>query len=145
MIYKPPNDISEHPDVILVEKLPIPVKVKWTLKDDICLTQEGAVAYHKGDPILTGVENEQWTIPKKQFLAMYEPITPTINEIDGYYRKIPRQVYALKLDKPLDIKVGFQKNLLHGEPGDWLLQYEPGNFGIVAATIFEKTYRVLEM
>ena len=32
---------------------------------------------------------------------------------------------------------------LHGEPGDWLLQYGPGDFGIVGDTIFAQTYEVL--
>ena len=140
---EPAINISKHPAAIRVEKLPIPIKVQWITEDGICQTLEGEVAYQAGDPVLTGAEGEQWTMPKQQFLANYKSIAPTVAGADGYYYKKPLSVYALKLDQPMDVQVGHQKNLLHGEPGDWLLQYEPGKFGIVAALIFDKTYRIL--
>jgi hypothetical protein len=33
---------------------------------------------------------------------------------------------------------------LQGEPGDWLIQYAPGDHGIVECTRFERVYRLVD-
>jgi PGDYG protein len=38
------------------------------------------------------------------------------------------------------VQVGEQRDPLRGEAGDWLLQYGPGDYGVVASSVFEKTY-----
>jgi hypothetical protein len=35
-------------------------------------------------------------------------------------------------------------DVLRGEPGDWLVQYAPGDHGVVARARFERVYRLLE-
>ena len=35
-------------------------------------------------------------------------------------------------------------DVLRGNAGDWLVQYAPGDHGIVAATRFDSVYRVVE-
>ena len=32
-------------------------------------------------------------------------------------------------------------DVLHGQPGDWVLQYAPGDYGVVQAQRFAKVYR----
>jgi hypothetical protein len=59
---------------------------------------------------------------------------------DGVYRKKPLRVLAVRLDAPLTVQVGERRDALRGEAGDWLLQYGPGDYGVVASSVFEKTY-----
>lgn len=143
MIVDPATDLARTPGSVQVRKLPVPVQVRWMAQAGVCPTREGDVAFAAGDPVLTGVEGEQWTMPAARFLAAYEPVAPLAPGADGPYRKKPALVWARRLDAPADVRVGYQHDLLHGEPGDWLVQYGPGDFGMVAAAIFDKTYEVV--
>jgi hypothetical protein len=137
------EDLSADPATVRVRKRPMPVSVRWTVADGICSTLEGDVAYHAGDPILTGPEHEQWTMPRDRFDARYEAIAPTVGGADGLYRKKPAIVHALRLGGPRNVRIRGEGNVLHGEAGDWLLQYGADDYGIVAASIFDKTYDIL--
>lgn len=140
MMIDPTLDLASDPDSIRVQKLPIPVLVQWMKKDGECQTLEGLVNFRAGDPVLTGVEGEQWSMPAHAFGAAYEPVAPLVPGADGQYRKKPLAVWAKQLPQSADVKVSFQDSTLHGEAGDWLLQYGRGDFGIVSATIFARTY-----
>lgn len=143
MIIDPATELAGTPDSVQVRKLPVPVQVRWMAQAGVCQTLEGDVAYAAGDPVLTGVEGEHWTMPAQRFLATYEPSTPLESGADGAYRKKPTVVWARRLAEATVVQVGFRRDLLHGEPGDWLVQYGPGDFGVVGAAIFDKTYEVL--
>lgn len=144
MIIDPATDMAHAPGSVRVRKLPIPVQIHWTKQAGVCQTREGAVAFAAGDPLLTGIEGECWTMPASTFLAAYEPVPPLTFGADGAYRKKQFAVWARRLAQAAEVRVGYQHDLLHGEAGDWLLQYGPGNFGIVAAAIFDKTYELLD-
>jgi hypothetical protein len=144
MMIDPALDLARDPGAVRVQKLPVPVTVQWMAHDGACQTLEGTVHFRAGDPVLTGVEGEQWTMPAQTFSASYEAVPPLPAGDDGLYRKKPRVVRAVRLAQPADVRVSFQDSLLHGEPGDWLVQYGPGDFGIVAASIFGKTYQVMD-
>ncbi len=53
-------------------------------------------------------------------------------------------MWVLRLDRPASVKVGWQDSPVEGKAGDWLVQYGPGNFGIVSADIFDATYELLD-
>ena len=59
---------------------------------------------------------------------------------DGAYRKVAAPAYAMRLDEPRHVPVGWQNDPLHGEPGDWLLQYVDGSHGVLRDQIFRESY-----
>ena len=48
----------------------------------------------------------------------------------------------MQLETPVEVTLGAGRGVLRGAPGDWLVQYGPGDFGVVAADVFGQTYRV---
>lgn len=143
MTIDPATDLSRDPAAVRVRKLPVAVQVRWMHEDGVCATLEGDVRYRAGDPLLTGVRGEQWTMPAAAFARAYDAADGTAYGSDGRYRKKPLAVWALRLAAPASVAAGGQRDLLQGQPGDWLVQYGPGDFGIVAADIFAATYELL--
>ena len=76
------------------------------------------------------------------FDKRYEAAAGTTFGSDGNYVKKPLEVFALRLEKPLEVKMP-AGGVLHGEAGDWLLQYGPADYGIVRDDIFRGTYDLL--
>ena len=61
----------------------------------------------------------------------------------GFVRKIDRAwLNCYKMAKPFQVKVSWQDQLLEGKNGDWLVEYGPGDVGVVAADVFEDSYQV---
>jgi hypothetical protein len=58
----------------------------------------------------------------------------------GLYTKKKILVWALELDQPYQVKVGWKSDELKGKVGDWLIQYSEGDYGIVDSRIFAATY-----
>ncbi len=131
--------LETEPRAISVMKLPIPLKVEFADKDGVCSTKEGFVNYLKGDAIMTGTKGERWPIAKEKFEKTYE----AVDAEKGLYSKKSLPVLALKIDEPFTVNVSWSKDPLVGKPGDWLLQYGKGDFGIVDAEIFKETYKAL--
>jgi hypothetical protein len=48
--------------------------------------------------------------------------------------------HAVRLERPRDVPVGWQDDPLHGRPGDWLLQYADGTYGVMRDVIFRESY-----
>jgi hypothetical protein len=105
-------------------------------------TREGPVAYREGDALLTGFQGESWPVALEYFRETYTPAPGTKPGSAGEYRKNSLVVRALRLDEPFAVELSGQKGVLRGERGDWLLQYAPGEYGVVAGKIFEKTYDI---
>lgn len=137
------TDITTWPDVREACKLPVPVGVRFAAAPGVCDTLEGPVSFAAGDPVLTGARGEHWTMQRARFDRTYEPLPGTRSGENGDYRKRPATVHAVRLQGPTDIALAGGSGVLHGGIDDWLVQYGPGEFGIVAATIFAETYRLL--
>jgi hypothetical protein len=84
--------------------------------------------------IMTGTEGEQWPIPAEKFKQTYDDLG------DGTAAKKNIPVYAVEMNKPFQVKVSWSNDLLKGDPGDYLVQYGPGDYGVVGREIFGKTY-----
>lgn len=136
-------DLSKHPRAVRVMKLPIPLRVCFASSAGTLQTLEGPVSYQPGDAILTGNEGESWPMHHSEFNETYEPLGETTFGSDGLYVKKPIEVCAVQLDHPEDILIEEGRGQLHGEQGDWLVEYSSGKYGIVSGNIFEKTYRIL--
>jgi len=134
-----PNLIAD-PRALRVCKRPIPVRVEFARADGVCETLEGPVRYRASDAILTGVKGERWPVRRDLFLSSYEPVSHTRAGENGRYRKAPSVAYALRLDDPRDVPVNWQNDPLHGRPGDWLLHYADGAYGVIQDSIFRESY-----
>jgi hypothetical protein len=133
-------DLAADPRALRVCKKPDPVRAEFADADGVCDTLEGPVRYKAGDAILTGVRGERWPVERESFLASYEPVPPTHDGDGGSYSKAPSLAHALRLDHACEVPVGWQDDPLHGRPGDWLLQYADGSYGVVQDQIFRATY-----
>ncbi len=134
------NDPSAHK----VMKKPVTVQVTFAVESGELLTHEGPVKYQKGEAILTGVEGEKWPIRKEKFFKTYSPVPPVNAGENGPYRKNPIVVFAKQMNEAFTTNVSWSKDTLAGHPGDWLIQYDTGSYGIVSQSIFSKTYTVLD-
>jgi hypothetical protein len=133
-------DLAADPRALRVCKKPDPVRTEFAGTDGVCDTLEGPVHYKAGDAILTGTHGERWPVERASFLASYEPLPPTRVGEGGSYSKAPSVSYAQRLDHAREVPVGWRHDSLHGHPGDWLLQYADGSYGVVQDSIFRESY-----
>lgn len=125
------------------EKLPISVQVKFATTSGDLETREGSVKFMVGDAILTGIEGESWPISREKFLQSYEAIPPTISGCAGEYVKRRMRVLCIKVDRDLEVPLTDARGTVRAGPGDYLVQYGPGDLAVVGESIFHKTYKVL--
>ncbi|WP_028216608.1 PGDYG domain-containing protein [Paraburkholderia oxyphila] len=131
-------DLSRDPDALRVMTRPVLVAVRFADEDGTCATLEGSVRYRAGDAIVTGALGEQWPISRDRFEQTYERVS------DGRYRKRPAMAHALRLKAAMRVQVGGEGDVLEGQPGDWLLQYGDGRYGIVDADVFAQSYETVD-
>ena len=132
-------DLENETDVFMVMKKPIPLKVEFAKQDGVCRTKEGDVRYLEGDAIVTGTHGEQWPIPIAKFKDTYQPVDAE----NSLYAKKPMHSLAKQMSVQFSVNVSWSNDPILGKPGDWLLQYGKGDFGIVDKDIFDETYLIL--
>jgi hypothetical protein len=134
-------DVAKMKGAVLTYKLPLPLDTHFATSDGVVKTKEGEVPYVAGDAIMTGTQGEQWPIVRKNFEATYEPVNEG-QEMgsDGKYAKRKIMVFAVRMETPFTVNVSWQDTPLHGQAGDWLVQYGKDDYGIVVKSIFEETY-----
>ncbi len=123
-----------------MRKRPSQVHVEFARVPGVLQTLEGPVRYTAGAAVLTGRIGERWPVERGTFDRSYEPAAGTVPGCDGIYVSRAAEVLALRLDAPAAVGVGAAGDLLQGREGDWLVQYGPGDFGIVDAGVFEQAY-----
>jgi len=133
-------DLRADPDALHVLKRALPVAAAFAAGDGICPTLEGPVRYRRGDAVLTGTHGERWPVARELFLAAYDPVPPTRPGEDGDYIKRKLPVLALRLERAVQVPVGWQDDPLEGRPGDWLLRYHDGTHGVLRDAIFRDSY-----
>ncbi len=125
----------------------------WVVKDEVVSVEfaaapgvlESAVGlnrYAAGDALLTGSTGDRWCVSRDRFDAKYQPEAPTFRGQDGRYRNQPLSVLAKRMSAAFTVERSAGGDLLRGNAGDWLVQYAPGDHGIVAAARFDSVYRV---
>lgn len=153
-----PDGIHVLDGVRRARKRPIPLRVHFATEADLARTDDAfsagfirtretapddpGVRFAPGDAIVTGTRGEQWPIPRDRFEATYVPSVPGgAFGVDGLFHKAGDPVPVRRMDEP------FRVAALHGElvggPGDYLVQYAPGDFGIVSPDIFADTYDIV--
>jgi len=132
-------DLAAHKDSRSARKRPVDVGVDFAEAVGRLQTLEGPVDYVAGDAILTGTDGERWPVRREVFERTYEPAGT-----EGRFRKRPLVVRVLRLDEPFSVAIGRDNVRLTGKSRDWLVQYGPGEYGIVSAGIFNRTYELLD-
>jgi hypothetical protein len=137
-------NLEKDPAAHRARKRPVVCKVEFAAAAGQIDTMEGPVSHLAGDAIVTGVSKERWPIAREKFLRSYEPVGATKAGMAGRYRKRPILVWARPMNEPFSVKVGSSADTIEGDAGDWLLQYGAGEYGVVDADVFEKSYELLD-
>jgi hypothetical protein len=117
------------------------VDVTFALLDGELLSPEGPNRYRAGDALITGSTGTRWSVARDRFEAKYQPLSPVSGRVGGRYKARPIPVLARQIAEPFTAARSSGGDLLHGNPGDWLLQYGPGDFGIARHDRFARVYR----
>jgi hypothetical protein len=117
------------------------VQVVFARSDGSLDSREGPNHYRAGDALITGSGADHWSVSRERFDARYQPQPPLRHGNDGAYRNRPLPVLALRMPEGFTVRRCTGGDLLHGSAGDWLLQYAPGDWGIVEAAKFQRLYR----
>ncbi len=127
----------------------------WVVKDELVTVEFAAAAgtlesavgtnrYQPGDALLTGSTGDRWCVSRTRFEAKYRAEPPTGAGHSGRYRNLPVAVRAKRMAVPFSVARTAGGDLLSGAAGDWLMQYAPGDYGIVAQDRFVSVYRILD-
>ncbi|MCF8150701.1 MAG: PGDYG domain-containing protein [Sulfuritalea sp.] len=108
------------------------------------VSREGLNRFAAGDALITGSTGDRWSVSRSRFDAKYLPADAQPAGADGPYAARPLPVLARQMDEAFSISRSAGGDLLLGRAGDWLLQYAPGDFGIVEDARFRKVYRPLD-
>lgn len=135
--------VADLPGARRVRKLPRRFSVRFAPTDGLIHTLEGAVPYARGDAIVLGPSGEAWPVPPGHFQAAYSPAEGTGKGMDGFYLSQPLEAFGAKIEKPFRVAIGGGA-FLHGQAGDWLLEYAAGGHGIVSEALFPQFYELVE-
>ncbi len=138
-----PPDLARDPAARRASRRPATLQVRFAATPGVVQTLEGPVRHRSGAALVCGLHGECWPVEREPFDRRYEPVDGLTAGCDGLYRRRPGVVFARRVEEALAVPVGAEGDLLHGRPGDWLLQYAPGEYGIVAPGIFCDTYELL--
>jgi PGDYG protein len=120
------------------------VSVEFAAARGTLVSAVGVNSYSPGDALITGSTGDRWCVSRDRFDAKYDPEPPTVRGEAGEYRNRPVAVLAKRMNVPFSVARSAGGDFLHGNAGDWLLQYAPGDHGIVERTRFERVYRLVD-
>jgi hypothetical protein len=119
------------------------VSVEFATQPGELVSAVGVNHYVAGDALITGSTGDRWCVSRDRFDAKYEPQSRTRHGNSGIYRNRPVAVLAKQMTKRFSVDRMAGGDSLQGEPGDWLIEYAPGDHGIVERTRFERVYRII--
>jgi PGDYG protein len=117
------------------------VQVVFALSDGTLASREGANHYRAGDALISGSGGDRWSVSRDRFDQRYQCVPPLRHGSDGAYRSKPLPVLARQIPDGFTARRCMAGDLLRGSAGDWLLQYAPGDWGIVEDARFRRLYR----
>jgi PGDYG protein len=118
------------------------VDVVFAERDGEIMSGVGLNRYRRGDALITGVTGDSWSVSRDRFDAKYEAASGNTDGHNGAYRAKQVKVLAKQMETAFSIARSEGGDMLYGETGDWLLQYAPGDFGIVANARFRRVYKL---
>ncbi|WP_322007423.1 PGDYG domain-containing protein [Paraburkholderia tropica] len=121
------------------------VTVEFAAAPGELMSLEGPNRYVQGDAIITGATGERWVVSRDRFDPKYLPADAALaHGAPGAYRNRPSVVLAKRIDEPFTIVRSAGGDRLTGAAGDWVMQYAPGDYGVVKAARFAKVYRLAD-
>jgi len=117
------------------------VEVVFADVDGELLSREGINRYRQGDALVTGSTGDRWSVARDRFDARYQAVDAVAHGAAGRYRALPAPVMARQMLQAFTVARRSGGDLLRGAAGDWLLQYAPGDFGVVEDARFLRVYR----
>jgi PGDYG protein len=127
-------DLASDPEAHAYFKHEI-VNVIFAHADGEIMSSVGANHYRADDALITGSNGDTWSVSRDRFDLRYEKA-----DGDNTYRARRIEVLAKQMLKAFSIQRSEGGDVLHGAAGDWLMQYAPGDFGIVDAARFARVY-----
>jgi hypothetical protein len=120
------------------------VSVTFATEAGSILSREGGNTFTAGDALITGSTGDRWSVTRDRFDLRYSPMPPTVHGEAGHYRNLRIPVLAKQMAHDFTLRRTAGGDLLQGRGGDWLMQYAPGDYGIVEQAKFDKVYRVMD-
>jgi hypothetical protein len=117
------------------------VAVEFAASAGELMSLEGPNRYAAGDAIITGSGGERWVVSRERFDPKYVPEGGIAHGEAGTYRNRPNVVLAKEMHEPFTLARSSGGDVLSGDAGDWIMQYAPGDYGVVKAARFAKVYR----
>ena len=138
------------------------VDVVFASEDGELLSREGPNRYRATDALVTGSTGDLWSVSRERFDLKYERLAgPALERmlataagaggndvhsehgaaLGGRFKTRPMPVFAKQIREPFSIHRSKDGDLLHGGALDWLLEYAPGDYGVVERARFEQVYR----
>ncbi|MGE0114299.1 MAG: PGDYG domain-containing protein [Steroidobacteraceae bacterium] len=107
-------------------------------------SREGLNHYAAGDALITGSTGDCWSVSRERFDAKYLPVAGTEHGQNGQYQNRPIPVLAVQQTQAFSVARSTGGDVIHGQAGDWLMQYAPGDHGIVENAKFQRVYRLVK-
>lgn len=137
------TDLSRDPAARRYQRLATEVDAEFAARPGELQTLEGPVSFGAGDALLTGEAGDRWPTSREQFEQTYQQIRPAADGRAARYRRRPSLAWARQMNAAFSVRIRDGRDVLRGNPGDWLVQHEPGRYAVVAASIFADTYSPL--
>jgi hypothetical protein len=134
-------DLAADPAAVWIIKDEV-VSVEFALRAGALQSAVGLNRYAASDALLTGSTGDRWCVSRDRFDAKYRAEALTVAGQPGRYRNVPLPVLAKRMPLAFTIARSAGGDILSGEAGDWLLEYAPGDHGIVAQARFDQVYRL---
>jgi hypothetical protein len=119
------------------------VSVRFAQVDGTIQSSVGRNAYRAGDALITGSNGDCWSVSRDRFAARYLAEEGVTFGAAGHYRARPTHVFAKQMAAGFAIARSAGGDVLQGQAQDWLVQYAPGDYGIVDDARFRSVYRVV--
>jgi len=119
------------------------VAVEFAATQGELMSLEGPNRYMPGDALITGSTGDRWVVSRERFDAKYVPADVALAHGEpGAYRNRPAVVLAKQMHEAFSLaRSANGGDVLRGAAGDWIMQYAPGDYGVVQAARFAKVYR----
>jgi hypothetical protein len=117
------------------------VSVRFAMQPGAIQSREGLNHYAIGDALITGSTGDHWSVSRARFDAKYLPIQGIELGQNGQYQNRPTPVLAIQQTQAFAAERSAGGDVIQGQVGDWLMQYAPGDHGIVENAKFQKVYR----
>jgi hypothetical protein len=120
------------------------VEVEFAAEAGELMSLEGPNRYRPGDALITGSSGERWCVSRDRFDLKYEPDSASAHGQPGRYRNRPIPVLVKQIAEPFTLSRSQGGDVLRGQPGDWVLQYAPADYGVIADARFQRVYCLLD-